>query len=523
METDQADNERQLKELCHRLSPRRLILASNRGPIEYHSAEDGELHSRRGSGGVVTALSSLSRYVEVDWIASAMGQGDREIAQSAEGRRFKAPAGNENLYLRFLVFPRSTYHKYYGIICNPLLWFLQHYMWNSPTTPNIDIVTHDAWDNGYVPVNQAFAKAIVEESTSSELPPIVILNDYHLYLAAAYVRRQLPDVVIQHFTHIPWPSLSYWQLLPSSMRQAIFQGLCAADIVGLQTVRDVYNFLRCCESSLDKAKVDYEQHTVNIEDRLVQVKAYPISIDVAGLKKLTSSTRLKEYEAKLRPLCGEQTIVRVDRAEPSKNITRGLRAFDKLLERYPDFRGKVKLIAFLVPTRSHLRPYQRYMQQVNELIETINSKYATEEWYPIDLFYENNYVQAIAGMRLYDALLVNAVIDGMNLVAKEGPTVNNRDGVLILSETVGACAQLGQHALTVAPADLEGTTQALYTALTMPPNERKKRARALKKSIEAEDITDWLRHLLGDAVSLAEERSAPATPKNAQHRPPRSG
>jgi trehalose 6-phosphate synthase len=512
VETDQTRNDRRLKELCHRrLSARRLILASNRGPIEYHFAENGELRSRRGSGGVVTALSSLSRYVEIDWIASAMGRGDREMAQRAEGKRFKAPLDDDNLYLRFLVFSRNTYHKYYSVICNPLLWFLQHYMWNSPSTPNIDIVTHDAWDNGYVPVNQAFAKAIVEEAMSSKAAPIVILNDYHLYLASAYVRRQLPDVVIQHFIHIPWPSQSYWQLLPSSMRQAIFQGLCAADIVGLQTVRDVYNFLRCCESSVDKVKVDYEQHTVNIEGRLIQVKAYPISIDTTGLKNLVSSTRLKEYEAKLRPLCGEQTIIRVDRAEPSKNITRGFKAFDKLLERYPEFRGKVRFIAFLVPTRSHLRPYQRYMQQVTELIETINSKYATEEWYPIDFFYENNYVQAIAGMRLYDALLVNAVIDGMNLVAKEGPTVNNHDGVLILSETVGACEQLGQHALTVAPADLEGTMQALYTALTMPPDERKKRATALRKSIEAEDITDWLLHLLGDAVNLAEERSATAT------------
>ncbi|MBN1862741.1 MAG: trehalose-6-phosphate synthase [Dehalococcoidales bacterium] len=511
METEQADSKRQLKELCRRLSPRRLILASNRGPIEYYLAEDGELQSRRGSGGVVTALSSLSKYLEIDWIASAMGQGDRERAQRAEGKHFKAPGDNDSLYLRFLVFPRNTYHKYYSVICNPLLWFLQHYMWNSPTTPNIDIVTHDAWDNGYVPVNQAFAKAIIEESMNSKTPPIVILNDYHLYLAATYVRRQLPDIVIQHFTHIPWPSLSYWQLLPVSMRQAIFQGLCAADIVGLQTERDVYNFLRCCESSIDNAKVDYERHTIQVEDRLIQVKAYPISIDVAGLKKLTISAKLKEYEAKLRPLCGEQTIVRVDRAEPSKNIIRGFRAFDKLLERYPEFRGKVRFIVFLVPTRTHLRPYQRYMQQVNELIETINSKYATEEWYPIDLFYENNYVQAIAGMRLYDAFLVNAVIDGMNLVAKEGPTVNNRDGVLILSESVGACEQLGEHALTVAPADLEGTTQALYTALTMPADERQERARALKKSIEAEDITDWLLHLLGDAVSLAEERSGKAT------------
>ncbi|GAJ15009.1 unnamed protein product, partial [marine sediment metagenome] len=248
------------------------------------------------------------------------------------------------------------------------------------------------------------------------------------------------------------------------------------DIVGLQTGRDVHNFLHCCQSLIDEAEVDYGQQTVRINEHIVQVKAYPISIDVVGLKKIVSSPGLKEYEEKLRPLCGEQTIVRVDRAEPSKNIIRGFRAFDMLLERYPQFVGKVKLIAFLVPTRTHLRPYQRYTQEVDQLIEAINNKYRNKEWHPIDFFYENNYIQAIAGMRLYDVLLVNAVIDGMNLVAKEGPTVNNRDGVLILSETVGACEQLGQNALTVAPADLEGTTQALYTALTMPADERHKRA-----------------------------------------------
>ncbi|GAG79710.1 unnamed protein product, partial [marine sediment metagenome] len=294
----------------------------------------------------------------------------------------------------------------------------------------------------------------------------------------------MPNLVIQHFIHIPWSSPSYWQLLPSSMRQAIFRSLCAADIVGLQTGRDVLSFLHGCETFIDEAEVDYGQQTVDINGHIVGVKAYPVSIDVVGLKELVSSTKLKEYEERLSPLYGEQTIVRVDRAEPSKNIIRGFRAFDMLLERYPQFLGKVKFIAFLVPTRTSLKPYQRYMLEVTQLIEAINKKYGSEEWHPIDLFYEDNYIQAMAGMCHYDVLLVNAVIDGMNLVAKEGPTVNNCDGVLILSETTGAHQQLGQNALTVAPTDLEGTTQALYAALTMPPDERHGRATGLKRSIE---------------------------------------
>jgi trehalose 6-phosphate synthase len=511
MATNQTDNVRRLAELFGQKLPGcRLILASNRGPVEYYLAEDGQLRARRGSGGVVTALSGLSRYIELDWIASAMGEGDRQAAQKAQGRRFKVPSAAENLYLHFVVVSRSVYHKYYGVICNPLLWFLQHYMWSSYRTPNIDWVVHNAWETGYVPVNQAFAQAVINDTEEAE-SAIVLLNDYHLYLASSYIRQQRPDLIIQHFIHVPWPSPMYWHLLPGNMREAIFSSLCTTDIVGLQTERDVHSFLECCEEFIAGARVDSEQKTVQTNGHLVRVRSYPISIDVAGVRKLASSAAAKEYERKLSPLLGEQTIVRVDRLEPSKNIVRGFRAFDMLLERYPEFRGRLKFIAFLVPTRTHLKPYQRYMEETTELIGAINSKYGTADWHPIDFFYENNYLQAIAGMRLYDVLLVNSVLDGMNLVAKEGPTVNERGGVLIISETIGAYEQLGKHALSVAPTDLEGMTQALYAALTMPAEERKRRAAALKSSIETEDVTNWIWRLLGDAASLVEARSGPST------------
>ncbi len=503
MASSQENASARLKELfSQKVSRRRLIIDSNRGPVQYSLSEDGQLKAHRGSGGVVTALTGLSNYVEVDWIASAMREGDRLATRRAPEGIIEVPGASGKLRLHFVISPRNTYHKFYNIFCNPLLWFLQHSMWTSPRTPNIDHVVYDAWENGYVSVNQAFAQAVVTQASRGESAPIVMLNDYHLYLASAYIREQLPNLIIQHFIHIPWPSPSYWQLLPDFMRLAIINSLCTADIVGLQTKRDVLGFLQCCQSFIEGAEVDYNRQTVKVNDHIVRVKAYPISIDVSGIRKLVSSDRAKEYEEKLCPLCGEQTIVRVDRAEPSKNIIRGFKAFDTLLERYPQFQGKVKLIAFIVPTRTGIKLYRRYTEDVTQLIEAINSKYGTEEWHPIDFFYENNYIQALAGMRLYDVLLVNVVIDGMNLVAKEGPVVNNRDGVLILSETAGACEQLGQNALTVSPADIEGTTRALYTALTMPADERRKRATALKRSIEQADITDWIYHLLEDAVNL---------------------
>lgn len=501
------DKRFRLSQLCQDLlGHRNLILASNRGPIEYHANQEGKLQWRRGSGGVVTALTATSQYMDVTWIASAMGEGDRRVAERAQWKRFRAPLTGHNLFIRFVVSPGSTYHKFYSIFCNPLLWYLQHYMWNSSHTPNIDSRVYDAWENGYIPVNKAIADAVIEEALESDLPSVVMLHDYHLYLAAGYIRKQIPNAIIQHFTHIPWPGPQYWQLLPSTMRHAICEHLCANDIVGLQTSVDVHNFLQTCEEFVAGAEVDYKKHTILIDDHTVIVKAYPISVDVANLRKTVQSPWVQEYTEKLRPLCNGKTIVRVDRMEPSKNIVRGFRAFDLLLQRCPELLGKVTFLAFLVPSRTHIRQYQRYAQEVNDIVKAINEKYGTDEWQPITVLYENNYAQAIAGLRLYDVLLVNPVIDGMNLVAKEGPTVNTCDGVLVLSETAGAYEQLGQNAFAVTPTDLEGTAEAIYQALSLPPEERSRRAAALRKSIEEEDITWWLCRQLEDLTTLSLEK-----------------
>ena len=511
MSTCWENSKARLGKLCTELLEQRgLILASNRGPIEYHVNAEGKLQWRRGSGGVVTALSAISQYVDLTWVASAMGEADRRAAERAQGGRFEAPLQGHKLHLRFVVSAGNTYHKFYSVFCNPLLWFLQHCMWNSAHTPNIDARVYDAWENGYMAVNKSFAQAVIAEARRYTLPPLVMLHDYHLYLAAGYIREQIPDVILQHFTHIPWPGPHYWQLLPSFMRKAICEGLCANDIVGLQTMRDVQSFLHTCEVFIEGADVDYKNRTILSKGHVTKVNPYPISVDVAHLHKSVNTPWVQEYEEKLRPLCGKKTIVRVDRMEPSKNIVRGFRAFDLLLEHYPELLGNVNFLAFLVPSRTHIRQYQRYAQEVSEAVEAINSKYGDLEWQPITVFYENNYSQALAGLRLYDVLLVNPVTDGMNLVAKEGPTVNTCAGVMVLSDTAGAHEQLGEHVLPVAPTDLEGTAEALYQALSMSTEERRRRAAALRQSIEEEDITMWLCHQLEDLTALARERSLQA-------------
>ena len=493
----------QVAELYRRvLGQRQLVLASNRGPVEYQYTPDGRQEVRRGSGGVVTALNSLTHVAEFTWVAGAMSDGDRRAWEASGGQPLRSPLQGHRVNVRFVATSRRVYHKYYNVFCNPLLWFLQHYMWNSPYNPNIDATVYDAWDDGYVPVNQAFAQAVTDQIGSASEPSVVMLHDYHLYLAPAMVREKAPQAIIQHFVHIPWPAVRYWELLPAHMLKGICNGLCGADIVGFQTPSDVRNFLDTCEEVLPDVVVDHVAQTVQRNEHCTHVRCYPISINVDEIRRLASGPRALEYERHLQTECGELTIMRVDRAEPSKNVVRGFRAFDLLLTRHPELKGRVVFLAFLVPSRTHIRQYQRYMEEIRQIIDQINSKHGTEDWTPIRTYLENNYTQAIAGMKLYDVLVVNSVIDGMNLVAKEGPVVNTRDGVLVLSVGAGAHRQLSVGALSVSAADIEGTMQAMYQALTMTPEERAQRAERLRTTVEEQDNPRWLESQLQDIETL---------------------
>jgi trehalose 6-phosphate synthase len=430
-----------------------------------------------------------------------MTDGDRRAAERADGDLLKVP--ENDIYVRFVSVPHPVYQRHYYVFCNPLLWFVQHFMWNTPRTPNIGRAVYEAWENGYIPVNQAIADAVAGEAAGDREPPFVLLQDYHLYLAPAMVREKLPDAAILHFTHIPWPSPRYWGLLPEFMRRRIHEDMCASDIVGLQTRGDVRNFLHCCEAMLDGADIDYGKCLVHYRGRTVHVSNYPISVDAAGLLEFAASPEVEEYKNRLRPLMGEQTIMRVDRSEPSKNIVRGLRAWELLLERYAEFRGRVNFLQFLVPSRSELGVYQTYTDEIFELVDSINDHFGDVDWQPIHVFYENNYAQAIAGMYFYDVLLVNPVIDGMNLVSKEAPLVNKGDGVMILSELAGSYEQLSEYTLNISPTDLEGTVRALYRALTMDQEERERRAAALKRLVQEQDITRWLELQFRDLMALS--------------------
>ena len=445
---------------------RKLIVVSNRGPVRV--ARDGSLH--RSSGGLATALRSLLQAHDVTWIASATNDAERALA----GETLE----QESYRLRLVPHDPQVYDWYYNVVANPMLWFIHHSLWELAYTPRVDAAFHNAWRNGYVVANESFATAVLAE-LEREPDAAVFFHDYHLYLAPALVRKRRPDATLMHFVHVPWPQPDSWRVLPRDARGAIHEGLIANDVVGFHTDRWRRNFIYSARELLG---ADVTAKTVTA----------PISVDAAEFDELAGSDAVLDAERAIVAARPEKLVVRVDRTDPSKNIVRGFRAFELYLARHSEMHRRVTMLALLDPSRQDIPEYAEYLGAIEREARRVNDRFQQPGWTPVELRIDDDFPRSVAAYKQFDVLLVNAIFDGMNLVAKEAPLVNTRDGVVVLSENTGAHAELGEWALSVNPFDVEGQAEALHQALTLAAGERRKRLDAIRTHVREHDVGEWL-------------------------------
>ncbi|MCC7077865.1 MAG: trehalose-6-phosphate synthase [Acidimicrobiia bacterium] len=445
----------------------KLVVLSNRGPVAWRAETDGTLRAGRGAGGLVTALVPALESAGGVWIAAAMSDTDRRATR--EG----LVATDDAYEVRLLEIDTADLHAYLDVVSNQILWYAHHDLWNRPREPVVDDDMYTAWDC-YVRVNELFAsEALTAIGTD---PAVVLVQDYHLALTPALIRAHRPDVRVAHFSHTPFAPPSSLAVLPGEWAARLLSSMAEADICGFHTDRWAHRFRLC----LDDWGVTPRGRT----------EVFPLGPDVSSLRAQAGEPAVASERAALETqLDGRRAVVRVDRAEPSKNVLRGLAAFDALLHRRPDLAHDVAHVVLLNPSRQALAQYRAYLQDCISAAESINARVGREA---VILHAEDRYARSIAAFTLADVIVVNPISDGMNLVAKEGPLLNERDAPLILSTEAGAHAELATVALSLNPYDVSATAAAMSTALDMGADERGVRAHRLRELAAAHPPADWL-------------------------------
>ncbi|MEX0990929.1 MAG: trehalose-6-phosphate synthase [Actinomycetota bacterium] len=482
-----------------------VIIASNRGPLSFSRDEHGESAASRGTGGLVTALTGALSHGGV-WVASAMSEDDRAFAEAHPEGYVETTGEGAQYRVRSLTFSPDEFDGYYNYVSNGILWFLHHYLWDTVRAPVWRADTQQAWER-YVAVNAAFAAALAEEAERAEGTPAFLIQDYHLSLVPAFLRDLIPDALISHFSHTPMVGPTYIRILPTQIRRALLRGLLGADVLGFHSQAWAQNFLESARA-IPEARVDFGRSRVLMEGREILVKEHPMSIEVAPMRELANAPHVAERRDEIEDMRGDGAlIVRVDRMELTKNILRGFLAFEAFLQRYPEWTGKVRFLALLSPSRTELPEYQSYTEDCLAEADRINRELGTSSRTPIEIVYQEDYDGAVAAYTAYDVLMVNPVIDGLNLVSMEGPVVNRRHGVLLLSRNAGSYSRLRKYAIGVNPYDIDEQAEALHRALTMPEEEKTQRARGLSRLVRSNPPSRWISHQLRDLERVGTRRA----------------
>ncbi|NBE54616.1 alpha,alpha-trehalose-phosphate synthase (UDP-forming) [Streptomyces boluensis] len=445
-----------------------ILVASNRGPVTYSVRPDGGLDAKRGGGGLVSGLSAIGPDAGALWVCAALGDGDREAV-----RRGVTEPG-----VRMLDIDADVHADAYQGIANSVLWFVHHMLYQTPLEPVFDQEFRRQWA-AYERYNRAFAEALADGAAPGAA---VLVQDYHLALVPGMLRELRDDLRIGHFSHTPWAPVDYFRMLPDDIAEQLLRGMLGADRLGFLTRRWADTFTACCDAvvgGLGGARVG----------------VHGLGADADFLRERAHRDDVAERTAALRRQIGgtgeRRTIVRVDRTELSKNIVRGLRAYELLLDEHPEWHERVVHLAFAYPSRQDLAVYRDYTAEVARVADSVNSRFSTPGWTPVILHVEDDFARSLAAYRLADVALVNPIRDGMNLVAKEIPVVSDAGCALVLSREAGAHEELGADALTVNPYDVVSTAAALHEALTMPHEERAARTERLAAAATALPPERW--------------------------------
>ncbi len=478
-----------------------VVLVSNRGPISFR--EEGDHYGiSRGAGGMAGALDPVARRLgdRATWIAAATSETDKEALAEGAADRLEEELGYS---LHLLDLDPDVYSRYYDDSSNRMLWFAVHCLWDELGIKDFGEHELRAWTTGYEPVNARFAEAAL---SLAEPETLVLFQDYHLTMAPGFVRRARPQQTIFHFTHSSWCGPEGFERLPDPIPRNVVEGMLGADLIGFHVTPWVQGFLRSCESI--GAEVDRASGSVLHEGRRSWVRAYPIPTDPTDLKERAQSEAVRNWAKGFRSGGEGPLVVRADRTEPSKNIVRGFQAFGRLLDKRDDLRGNARFIACLYASRHSMPEYRRYTENIEATVEKVNREHPDS----VELFLEDNYDRAIGALLEYDALLVNPIMDGMNLVSKEGPAVNTRDGALVLSKGAGSFEELGDAAVTIEDSlDIESTAEALGRAIDMPSAERARRAGVLRDRAEGRTPAQWIETQIDDLVRV-QSGDEPHTP-----------
>jgi trehalose 6-phosphate synthase len=460
-----------------------LLVLSNRGPYTYDGPVTRPI-GKRGGGGLIGSVAQVIEGSGGAWIAAPLSTTDRQLA-----RKFPSGRDQDGFTLRFLDLPQQLHHLHYDVMSNEVLWFLFHYLFDTPHLPTFDGLFTQAWD-GYRRVNELFAEATVEAAGEA-----VLVQDYHLMLVGRAIReRTRSKRPLIYFHHTPWCEPSYFRLLPERVGAELLDGLLAHDVVGFHARRWADAFLRCCEAVVPGVAVDDTE--VRVGKHTTKIVVAPVPVDSERLiddANDEATTSWVESHDAMRE--GRSLLLRVDRIDLSKNPLRGFLAFEHLLQRRPTLVDDLLFLALLYPSRLSVERYKRYYAECLDVVRRINEKHERKmggSAGPVHLLFQDDFHRSLGAMKLYDALLVNPVFDGLNLVCKEGAVVNERAGSVILSRNAGAFEEIGDAVIPINPFDVPGTADAIEEAYELSGAERDKRSKTLRTLVTRTTPSDWL-------------------------------